>query len=506
MHFVGFLFGLLLLQLGYVKDITAVVLDANTRQPIPYATIQYGPNKGVITNDEGRFSLIDKNDEVESITISSLGYASVTIDVKDINQETIFLAPSNIELKNVFLTNKNLSGQEIVEKVKESVKSNYNFDLTHKKFFFRESDVNHIRRFDLLVDKSTFPEIDQNLMSRISENIPKYNDSYKEVLGDFYGNYEKQKIQVIKAANLHNPQSTAGLTELTDKLERIFKDNIKEDSFLKIKTGILGVKMDAKELELGKENEQKAVAKEKTEEEKENDRLQSQKNLKSATTSKVQRLLKTMFWNEEIPLDIFQKSNKYKFEVDGYTQMGNDVVYVILFEPKRGADFKGKMYVNTLDYGVHRIDYVNMKPLKKFRLLGISTADDVYRGKMIFSRNAETGKYDPSYIERETGESFGIDRPLTIVEKNKNVAGRRKQNELDMDIRINVGQVNKLQMVIYENLPIGDMDYAAQKTSEPFEYKSFKVYNPEFWSGYNIIEPNAAIKAFTALEGNNFLD
>ena len=383
--------------------------------------------------------------------------------------------------------------------------SNYNFDLTHKKFFLRESDVSHIRRFDLLVDKSTFPEIDQNLMRRISENIPKYNDSYKEVLGDFYGNYEKQKIQVIKAANLHNPQSTAGLTELTDKVERILKDNIREDSFLKIRTGILGVKMDAKELELGKTEEKKIAAEEKTEEQKEKDRQTSQKNLKNSTTSKVQRLLKTMFWNEEIPLDIFQKSNKYKFEVEGFSQMGNDIIYVINFEPKRGADFKGKMYVNTSDYGVHRIDYVNLKPLKKFRLLGISTADDVYRGKMIFNRNEQTGKYDPAFIERETGESFGIDRPLTIIEKNKNVVGRRKQNELDMDIKINVGQVNKLQMVIYENASLGDMDYAAQKTSEPFEYKTFKIYNPKFWSGYNIIEPNAAIKAFTGTESGNLL-
>lgn len=505
MHFAGFLFGLLLMQIGIARDINAVVLDAHTKQPIPYATIQYGPNKGVVTNDEGRFSLIDKTGEIESITVSSMGYGSLTINVGDIKDETIYLAASNIELTNIFLTNKNLTPQEIIKKVRENVNSNYNFDLTHKKFFFRESNVSHIRRFDLLVDKSTFPEIDQNLMRRISENIPKYNDSYREVLGDFYGNYDKQKIQVIKAANLHNPQSTAGLTELTDKLERILKDNIKEDSFLKIKTGILGVKMDAKELELGKTEEKKITAEEKTEEEKEKDRQVTQKNLKTSTTTKVQRLLKTMFWNEEIPLDIFLKSNKYKFEVEGYSQMGNDIVFIISFEPKRGADFKGKMYVNTQDYGVHRIDYVNMKPLKKFRLLGISTADDIYRGKMIFSRNEASGKYDPAYIERETGESFGIDRPLTIIEKNKNVVGRRKQNELDMNIKINVGQVNKLQMVIYENLPLGDMEYASQQAKEPFEYKTFKVYSPEFWSGYNIIEPNAAIKAFTALEDTNLL-
>ncbi len=503
MRFVSFLFSLFLLQFCQAQEISAVVLDAQTREPVPYATIQYGPNQGVITNDEGRFSLKDGKQDIKSITISSMGYSSLTLDVKDIKNETIYLPTSSIELKNVFLTNKNLTGKEIVKKAKGNVRNNYNFELSQKKFFFRESNVNHIRRFDLLVDKSTFPELDQNLMRRISENIPKYNDSYKEVLGDFYGNYEKQKVQVIKAANLHNPQSNAGLTELTDKLERILKDNIKEDSFLRIRTGILGVKMDAEELELGKREEKKVASAEKTEEQLEKDRLQSQKNLKTSTTNRIQKWMKSMFWNEEIPLDIFTNSNKYKFEVDGYTQMENDIVYVISFEPKRGADFKGKMYVNTLDYGVHRIDYVNVKPLKKFRLLGISTADDIYRGKMIFSKNEQTQKYDPVYLERETGESFGIDRPLTIIEKNKNVKGRRKQNELDMDIKINVGQVNKLQLVIYENIPLGDMEFASQLASKPFEYERFKVYNPDFWKGYNIIEPNAAIKAFTALENNS---
>jgi hypothetical protein len=37
-----------------------------------------------------------------------------------------------------------------------------------------------------------------------------------------------------------------------------------------------------------------------------------------------------------------------------------------------------------------------------------------------------------------------------------------------------------------------------ENKAEDFEYQKFKKYNPEFWDGYNIIEPNAAIKAFTA--------
>ncbi|UJH91022.1 DUF5686 and carboxypeptidase regulatory-like domain-containing protein [Antarcticibacterium sp. 1MA-6-2] len=498
-----FLTTLLILPLYHLKaqEITAVVVDAHTRQPIPYATVQYAANKGVITNDEGRFTLQVQLKDEDSLVISSMGFETLGFPVKDLKDETVYLKSSNIELKDVFLTNKNLKGKEIIEKVKQNVEQNYNFDLTHKRFFFRESQVNNIKRFDLLVDKSTFPDLDQALMTGISQKVPRYSDSYKEVLGDIYGNYDNQKLQVVKAANLHNPQSTTGLTELTDKLERIFKDNIKSNSFLKIKSGIIGVKVDAEELtqEMEEEKEVAKTSVEKTPEQKEKEFAERQKNLASSTTLKIGKLMKSTFWNEDITLDVFEKPGRYKFEVEGYAQMDNFIVYVISFTPKWRGDFEGKIYVNTMDYGVHRLDYHNIKPIKSFKLFGISASEDVYRGKMIFSR-AEEGQYDPKYLEFERGDSFGIDRPLTIIEKNKFVKGKRRQNELDLDIKINAGDVRKYQLVVYESSPIGEDVFKEFTSTNSFEYETFKVYNSEFWKGYNIIEPNAAIKAFTALD------
>lgn len=482
------------------QEISALVIDSQTRQPIPYATVQYAPNKGVITNDEGRFSVLYGTGKLDSLEISSLGYNTLKLGLKDI-KETIYLKPSSIELKDVFLSNKNLTGKEIVKRVKDKVKSNYNFNHAHKRFFFRESNLNSIKKFDLLVEKSTIPELNQNFFTSVSNNVPKTTDSYKEVLGDFYGNYSDQKLKVVKAANLHNPQNTQGLTDLMDRLEKILKVNIKNNSVLKIKSGIIGFKMGADEFteDLG---EEKAVAekpKEKTEEEKEKELADSMKSLKNSTNSSIKNLMQSMFWKEDVPLDVFEKSNKYNFSVDGYTQIDNSIVYIIFFEPKRGADFKGKIYVNTSDFGVHRLEYTNVKALKKFRLFGISTSEDVLRGKMIFSRD-DNGKYNPSYLEQEKGESFGVDRPLTIIEKNKFVGGRRKQNELDLEVKVHVGQIKKYQLVVFENAPIEESTFKAIDVSAPFEFKTFKVYNPEFWNGHNIIEPNAAIKAFTALE------
>ncbi|HSI68615.1 MAG TPA: carboxypeptidase-like regulatory domain-containing protein [Gillisia sp.] len=491
-----FLFQAALIQ---AQDISAKVLDFHTRQPVSFATVQYAPGKGVVTNEEGNFSIYGKLSEKDTLLISSIGYETLKVNSQVHNGKDILLKPSAIELENVFLTNKNLTPEEIIQKVKENVESNYNFDLAHKKFFFRESNVNNVGRFDLIVDKSTFPDLDQALMTQISQKVPRYSDSYKEILGDFYGNYKDQKLQVIKAANLHNPQSTEGLTELVDKLENIFKENIKSNSFLKIKTGIIGVKLDAEELEFESSEEKKKKEEKETPEDIEKSREERKKNLQNSANSKIKSLLGNTFWKSDNTMDVLENSRKYRFRTEGFLQLGNEIVYVINFEPKRGATFKGKIYVNTFDYGVHRLEFQNVKTLNSFRLFGISTSKDVYRGKMIFSKD-NNGKYNPGYLEIEKGESFGLHRPLKIIEKNKFVKGRRKQNELDLKIKINSGQLTKHQLVIYEDSPIDQAFFNELDSSTSFEYETFKVYNPEYWKGHNIIEPNAAIKAFTALE------
>lgn len=501
MRFLLFLFLLLQVQFLQAQEIRAQVLDAATRQPIPYANVIFAEHRGLVTNEEGFFGYNPENEKwPEIIKISSLGYELLEIAPEKISERGIvYLKPASIELREVFLSNKNLSAKEIVKKVKEEVSNNYNFDNSRKRVFLRESDFNYIRQFDLEVDKSTIAGIDQNLMNEISGKIPKVVDSYKEVLADVYGNYDSQKVNIIKAANLYNPQNMQSLEQLTDHLNSLFMSTLKDRSYLKIRSGIIGFKVDEDELKEGLVTTEKEKKKEKTPEEKEKDRLDSRKSLQKGSDSKVQRLMNGMFWKEGITFDLFEKTNKYKFELNGYAWIDNATVYVIDFEPKRGADFQGRLYVNTVDYGVHRLEYENVKPLKKFRLFGIRTADDVYRGKMIFVKD-KAGKYNLSYLEREIGESVGIDRPLTIIEKNKHVPGRRKQNELDLDLKLRVSEVNKLQLVVYENsaMPAGSLEGIA--ATDDFEYQTFKVYNPDFWSGYNIIEPNAAIKSFVALE------
>jgi len=487
------------IQFANAQEISGQILDVGSKQPVPFATIIYASNRGVVTNEEGRFNIQANLDPEALIKIASLGYEPIELKVSKVNNQIIYLKSQSIQLSDVFLSNKKLSGEEIIARVNEKIEANYNFDYTQKRFFFRESDVNYVRQFDMDIDESTIAEINQALLDSISNSIPKKSDSYREVLGDLYGNYEEQKIKVLKAANLENPQSRESLTELSDKIQDIFQRNFKKNSYLKVKSGWLGVKVDSDEFQDEFKNSEAEVVKpEPTAEELAKAKETKLRYLKQNTVTDIKGMLSAMFWKEGNTFDVFEKSRKYNFEIKGYVQIENDIAYVIEFEPKRGADFKVKLYVSTENFGVYRIDFENVKDLKSFKLLGISTASHVYKGKMIFGKD-ELGKFNPKYIEIEKGERFGVERPLTIIEKNKFVAGKRKQNELDLDIKIKVNQFNKLQLVVFENAKMEAKDFKAfESKSEDFEYQTFKKYNAEFWNGYNIIEPNAAIKAFIA--------
>lgn len=482
----------------FSQEYQAKVIDAQTKVPIPYANVVFGEHKGVVTNEEGFFSFNIGRQKPGSVRISSLGYESVEIAMDSLQNTVINLSPSTIELKEVFVSNKNLSPREIIEKVKEEISNNYDLRLAQKRIFFRESYFTNIKKFKLKVEESTIPGIDQNLMNRLTEEMPKFTDSYREVLGDLYGNYDKQKLHIVKAASLYDPKDTQSVEQITEHMETLFRNNLKEKSFLKIKSGWFGVKVDADELEEGMaemDNEKK----EKTPEEKAERKAKNKKYLQKNTTNGINALLGNVFWKEDTDFDVFDKTRKYNFTLKGYLHLDDEVVYMIQFQPKRRADYKGTIYVNALDYGVHRLEYENVRTLKHFKLLGISTSSDLHRGKMIFTKN-ELGKYSISYLEQEKGETVGIDRPLTIIEKNRHVPGRNKQNELDMDLDLLLGEVNKTQILIYDDRPLTESDYEILPEQDKFEYEVFKTYNPEFWKGNNIIEPNEAIKQFTTIE------
>jgi len=478
------------------QEITGMVQEHGSSKPIAFATVAF-LDRGVITNEEGYFK-IPNIKGITEISISSIGYKTKTLDLAEMDS-IIYLEPSAIELSSVFISNSKLEAEEIIEKALASVKSNYDFGLRKKRFFLRNSYIDKVNDFKLDIEESTVEGIDQNLMNNVIEQIPAYIDSYREYFGDFYGDYDKQKIQLLKVANLENPINEESVDEIVERFEKILKENVKDGRFLKIKSGIVGFKMDAEELNEGfEDNESLRNPKEKTAEELKAADEKKRKYTQQGALNLISNLMGGMFWNEDITLDVFEKSRKYDFTVEGYTEIQNSVAYVVAFEPKRGADFKGKIYVDTEDFGIYRMEYENVKILKSFSLFGISSQDNVYRGRVIFNKN-EDGKYLPKFIEREVGDRVKVDRPLSLLVKEDRFIFNKKLQEVDLEFKIDNSSLTKLELVIYEDATLAKTAFDGVTVTEDFEYQTFKKYDPDYWSEYNIIEPNTAIKEFISI-------
>ncbi len=483
---------LFVFSIGSAQNFSAKVIDQVSGEPIPYATIETGVSQGIITNEEGEFSFVldQIKQPQDSIYISYMGYETKGVLFEAQENSEIALEPKIFELKEVFLTTEVLTVKEIIERVKENLDKNYKVDLTQKKIFFRQSDINKVKKMDFGFKKSSIEELNKKLIDSIANLIPKKSSYYKEVIGKFYGDYTQHKLYVEKAAELYDKNNDVSAEGIGKELERIFNENVKKDSYLKIKSGIFSTKMQVDSII--KENEE---AKKEYEERVENGNKLFQEQIKS----RISGLYKQLFFQEDSKIDVIEKSNRYNFVLENYTVINEMSVYIIHFSPKGSKDFKGTLYVNTQDFAVVRLDFQNVKPIKKFSMLGITYRNTIYRGKMLFDKD-KNGAYSPKYIELENGSYFAIDRPLKVIEKNKHVKGRRKQNELSLALDIRMNQLVKYELVVFESETITENEYnnAAENTDVIATYLS--QYDPNFWKGHTIIEPNDAIESFKVVE------
>lgn len=94
----------LILILGISLKLNAqsriLVLDEETKDPIPFATIIYKDNLGTFTNDKGIF-LLDHS--FDKLIIKSIGYKEVNLDVKEI-KDTLWMSPEPINLDLIVVT------------------------------------------------------------------------------------------------------------------------------------------------------------------------------------------------------------------------------------------------------------------------------------------------------------------------------------------------------------------------------------------------------------------
>jgi len=475
------------------QTFSSKIVDGKSKKPIPYATIEYAKNKGVISNEEGRFNFVldtITTKKLDSVYITSLGYQKTGFTYENLLDSIIYIEPKAIELGGVYVFNKDLSIDEILENVEKNLDRNHKNSFLKKRFFLRQSYTDLLNKIDVEFIKSTIAELDKKLIDSVVNAVPRQSTYFTETLGDLYTNASdnnSNKLSVIKAAELYNKENEISGEAMQERFEKILEQNVKQDSYLKIKSGWFSTKIQVDSI-IENTDEAESI------EEKEPEKTNFVPNRKYAL-----KIMHDRMFIKKSNLDVIRKLSKYEFSLAGYTDIENAGVYILNFKPKNRADFEGKLYINVEDFAIMRIDYDNVKSLKKVKLLGFSYNHHTYKGSTVFTKDP-TGAYTVKFATFENGSSFGVKRPLKIVEKNKNVKGRRKQNELKLKLDVTGNNYSKYELVVYD---VSKSDAATLKSLT--EEKNIKPqylpsYNPEFWKGYTIMEPNQAIKEFTITE------
>ncbi|WP_458628736.1 carboxypeptidase-like regulatory domain-containing protein [Winogradskyella sp. PC D3.3] len=486
------------------ETFSSTLLDAKTEQPIPFATIQFNSKTGVISNDNGEFNITIKRaiKATDSLMISCLGYEEKRIPLFNFNNSPIYLTSKSVDLSEVLVTNKTYTIDEILDKVKEGLTDNYDYSYNKRKLFYRTSYYNEMDKYDVKLEKSTIPEFNQQFIDSLLQMMPKNSSSHTEILGELYGEIDpeaSQKMDILKACYLYDKSKDINMDNYEKRFNDIFKKYVKRDSYFKIKSGWFSVKEEMDSSLFGDTNKKNEAA---------TDALLAEQKKKDSIRKisflhwrkmQIHNFENNNFIDDDNDLNFIHKSRRYEFEIADYAYINDMFVYVIPFKPKRSEDFSGTMYVNTEDFAVVRVDYKNVKPLSKFSLLGISMKKYLKEGTIIFQKN-DNEKYTLKYRDESLGQLVGIKRPIKIVEKNKNVRGRRKQNELKGDLHFIVRNIEKSELIVFETNAISESDFENFKEKSLVTPTQLNQYDPEFWKGYNIIEPNKAIKDFKALE------
>lgn len=412
-----------------------IVLDSASREPIPLVSI-YDGTRGVITNSNGIFYW-DKP-QTDSITFSCLGYADKKVATAQI-KDTLYMLPKAVELLPVMVSNRTLSAKEIIDSVKINTNGNIDFGLSSSNVYIHSAYEADTYKMDFKIKKSSVPEINQNFIADILNQIPRKetNQSFSKSkwLRD-NGGLKHHKLQVLQAAKLIDSFVQNHFESMEKTVEEIFNKRVKKDSYFKVKSGpLISVEMENPTIEVDSMEQVK--------------RKLTPKKYAANTLGILQRLAnKNLFVDKNWALPFLANPNKYRFENEGIVYKLSVPAYKIRFSSKKKKDYNGYLLVDVEDFGVHEIVYQSNTHLNRLKLFGLHYERKLKEKSYAFVKN-HMGKYILYQIYEEYQQHIGIKRPIKIIEKNNVLKGRNRQNILAMDV--NLRRTESLKKRIYFN-------------------------------------------------------
>lgn len=472
----------------FSQQIVGKIIDAKTKEAVPFSTIQFDEFNGVISNSEGFYNFsIDNFNESTVFTVSCLGYLTQNLTLQQLksNNYIISLDEAINELNTVHITNKLPNVDSIMSRVQARLKENYNSSLTKHTFFSRQTAFFKPDVVNVEIDKSTgfikkqLEDANKQLDSLTNSwvNSPP-SQEFTDILGEFYNlDNATNKFQVNKATKLLDVKNRNSFDNMQKKATNVILQHLDVNATYKLKTGLFKIE-DSLSLKDSKKKSEETIP-----------------DLNGVKSSANEFLKEHLFGSSSL-FDFVSDTSIYDYTIEDITYMDGKPVYIIKFEPRKNrAKYAGNLYVSEEDYAVLKVDYKFAKGKKGESinlklLLGVKYAENVNNGTVIYKKNTDTNVYYPYYINQEIGRYAYVHRPLKFIENGGD------KDKIAFDFKVEGNIIEKREVLTFSNEGLTQNNYDALTESKTVEFIKLKQYDPSIWKDYTVLEPLEEMKQF----------
>lgn len=465
------------------QNITGKLTDKNTKQAIPFATIKTGDNSGVISNDEGYFTINSKN---KTLTISCMGYQNKTLTIKEliILNYNVELEESINQLGEVFISSKALNADSIIAKTKSKLTSNYNHELNKYNIFRRITDKVNFKNLTFEIEKAshvkkTNLESANEKLKALSKKIQESDMvNFTDFKGEYYAlNKDSSKLVVQKATELLDSKNDFSIEQIQEKTQNIILKYLDTTKTYKLKSGLFKIE---DSLSLNDENQESNKKKE-----------YNVSHLNDGTRA----FIKQHLFYEDSFLDELLNFNLYEFTYEDTAYNNNELTHIINFTPKKGkAKYTGQLFINDNTYAVTRVDYKYYKNRHgekvnlKF-ILGIKYIENLSRANILFEKDS-TNMYYPKYLKYTSGSYFYVNRDIKFIENSK------ARNKTGFSFKIEGDNRTTEELLFTSHIKMNLDDFKSIKQDSTVTYQQLNKFEKTMWEDEQIIEPTQEMKSF----------
>jgi hypothetical protein len=472
------------------RDLKGIVLDADKLTPLPYASIYaLHKNKGVISNETGAFSInISDLDKSDTLCFQYIGYKTRFITLGQLDTSAVvYLTVEIINLNDILVFGNAPDPESIVKKVLRNKDSNYKKMTGRRQTFIRKRDITDIDGMSLTYKKSTFPELDRDMLKTFEDNIPRHSTSYTDFLGNLYftKNQEdsvKLKIDPIRTIELKEKE----IAEL-EQYEPLFKNlfaNTGEKEYWQIKTGIFGQKFDKEDVNPGTED----------------DTVDQNKSSLVYFSHSVASQLTYSSLNDKDQWEFLYNTGRYDYTLAGGASVNGEDVYIIDFTPHNNGLYTGRMFISTTTFALIRADYEYApgKIGRNIQLLGVGFTQTQFSGSIFFEKKDDN--YLLKYFSKKENARVGIDRDLALYQKKRRFFWDEKLKEFKVGIDVTFDSESSFEYLVLDDQEISERQFEDFRQPEKMEVIYVDQFDDKLWSGYPIIEPTRQMKEYKKQE------